>query len=50
MRRRLPPIHVAGGLFNLKAFKYPPFAIYTASSFVSFLGLYTGDQPLATFR
>jgi hypothetical protein len=41
-KRRLPPIHVSGGLFNLKAFKYPPFSIYTASSFISFLGLYTG--------
>lgn len=40
-KRRLPPIHVSGGLFNFKAFKYPPFTIYTASSFVSFLGLYT---------
>jgi len=40
-RRRLPPIHVSGGLFNWKAFKYPPFSIYTASSFISFLGLYT---------
>lgn len=40
-RRRLPPIRVAGGVFNFKAFKYAPFSIYTAASFVSFLGLYT---------
>ncbi|KAJ3565582.1 hypothetical protein NP233_g7544 [Leucocoprinus birnbaumii] len=41
MKRRLPPVNVKGGLFNLKAFKDPAFSIYCASSFIIFLGLYT---------
>ncbi|KAH9966149.1 MFS general substrate transporter [Russula compacta] len=41
LRRRLPPIVVSGGLFNLKQFKSPAYSTYTASSFVAFLGLYT---------
>lgn len=42
LRRRLPPKHVAGGLFNLQAFKSAPFSVYCLASFSSFLGLYTG--------
>ncbi|KAJ7580774.1 major facilitator superfamily domain-containing protein [Mycena floridula] len=41
LRRRLPPKNVAGGLFNLKAFKSAPFSIYTCACFTAFLGLYT---------
>ncbi|KAJ7580755.1 major facilitator superfamily domain-containing protein [Mycena floridula] len=41
LRRRLPPKNVAGGLFNLKAFKSAPFSFYAAASFTAFLGLYT---------
>ena len=39
--RRLPPVNVSGGLFDFGAFKHPAFALYTASSFTAFLGLYT---------
>ncbi|KAH9981764.1 MFS general substrate transporter [Russula compacta] len=39
LRRRLPPIVVSGGLFNLKQFKSPAYSTYTASSFVAFLVL-----------
>ncbi|KAJ7231881.1 major facilitator superfamily domain-containing protein [Mycena haematopus] len=39
--RRLPPKNVKGGLLNLRAFRFPPFAIYCISGFVAFLGLYT---------
>jgi MCP family monocarboxylic acid transporter-like MFS transporter 10 len=41
IRRRLEPRVSEGGLLNLKAFKYAPFTIYSWSSFVAFLGLYT---------
>jgi hypothetical protein len=43
LRRRLPPIVVSGGLFNPKQFKSPAYSVYTASSFVAWLGLYTGQ-------
>jgi len=43
MRRRLPPVTVSGGLFNLQQFKSPAYSVYTASGFVAFLGLYTGQ-------
>ena len=42
LRRRLPPRKVTGGLFNWAAFKSAPFTIYCASTFVNFLGIYTG--------
>jgi hypothetical protein len=42
LRRRLPPKKVAGGLLNLKAFRYLPYSLYVGASLVSFLGLYTG--------
>ncbi|KAN0116615.1 MFS general substrate transporter [Russula decolorans] len=41
LRRRLPPIVVAGGLFNPKQFKSPAYSVYTASVFVAGFGLYT---------
>jgi len=37
----LPPGKVSGGLFNLRAFKSAPYALYVAASAISFLGLYT---------
>jgi MCP family monocarboxylic acid transporter-like MFS transporter 10 len=45
MRRRLPPVVVSGGLFNLQQFKSPAYSIYCSSGFVAFLGLYTGQFP-----
>ncbi|KAJ7117707.1 MFS general substrate transporter [Mycena epipterygia] len=39
--RRLPPKNVAGGLFNLKAFKSAVYTVYCLSGFIAFLGLYT---------
>ncbi|KAJ6468124.1 MFS general substrate transporter [Mycena vitilis] len=44
LKRRLPPVKTTGGILNLKAFKYKPFALYTLAVFVCFFGLYT---PLA---
>jgi len=44
LKRRLPPVAVSGGLFNLKQFKSPAYSVYTASVFVAFLGLYTGQS------
>ncbi|KAH9066391.1 MFS general substrate transporter [Lactarius vividus] len=41
IRRRLPPTTLPGGLFNVKQFKSPAYAVYTASGFVASLGLYT---------
>lgn len=41
VRRRLPPVRVQGGMFNPSVFKSPAFCMYTASSFVAFLGLFT---------
>lgn len=41
LKRRLPPVNKAGGLFNLKAFKSAPYSVYSISGFFTFLGLYT---------
>ncbi|KAJ3731471.1 major facilitator superfamily domain-containing protein [Lentinula guzmanii] len=41
LARRLPPRNVSGGLFNLAAFKDPPFSTYAIAVFTGFLGLYT---------
>ncbi|KAG6911387.1 hypothetical protein DXG01_016484 [Tephrocybe rancida] len=41
LKRRLPPVNVAGGLLNLQAFKSAAFSVYCASAFFSFLGIYT---------
>lgn len=43
LQRRLPPMNVSGGLFNLRAFKNYAFSLYALSSFTAFLGLYTGQ-------
>jgi hypothetical protein len=49
LRRRLPPIVAAGGVFNPKQFKSPAYSVYTASGFVAWLGLYTGQSvPIGT--
>lgn len=50
LRRRLPPIVAAGGLFNLKQFKSPAYSVYTASGFVAWLGLYTGQSASTGIR
>ncbi|KAF7351027.1 MFS domain-containing protein [Mycena sanguinolenta] len=41
VRRRLPPKHVPGGLFNPAAFKNAAYTIYCITGIVAFLGLYT---------
>ncbi|KAF7291500.1 MFS general substrate transporter [Mycena kentingensis (nom. inval.)] len=41
LKRRLPPVHTSGGVFNWRAFKFPPFALYTLAVFICFFGLYT---------
>ncbi|CAE6453932.1 unnamed protein product [Rhizoctonia solani] len=40
-RRRLPPVHVSGGLLNLKAFRYAPFTLYVWAALLAWLGLYS---------
>ncbi|KAG2349995.1 MFS general substrate transporter [Suillus weaverae] len=41
LKRRLPPVDVHGGLFNLKAFRNKAFTIYCISGIMILLGLYT---------
>ncbi|KAK1221521.1 hypothetical protein PQX77_015640 [Marasmius sp. AFHP31] len=41
LARRLPPKNIKGGLFNPAAFKFMPYTIWTLSSFLTLLGLYT---------
>ena len=41
MRRRLPPKNIAGGIFNIKAFRSPAFTIYCLSVIAGFLGVYS---------
>ncbi|KAG2136597.1 MFS general substrate transporter [Suillus bovinus] len=41
LKRRLPPINVSGGLFNLKAFRNRAYSTYCVSGIVILLGLYT---------
>lgn len=48
LKRRLPPINVTGGHFNLRAFKSAPYTFYCISSFFTFLGLYTGAFVIIT--
>ena len=50
LRRRLPPIVAAGGIFNPKQFKSPAYSVYTASGFAAWLGLYTGQSVSAGIR
>ncbi|KAG8973604.1 hypothetical protein FRB90_009890, partial [Tulasnella sp. 427] len=40
VKRRLPPVKVAGGLLNLAAFKSAPYSLYTANGAICFLGMY----------
>ncbi|KAJ6497558.1 major facilitator superfamily domain-containing protein [Mycena sanguinolenta] len=41
VRRRLPPKHVPGGLFNPAAFKNAAYTTYCITGIVAFFGLYT---------
>lgn len=41
LKRRLPPVNVRGGLFNLKAFHNKAYFTYCVSGVVVLLGLYT---------
>ncbi|KAF8871052.1 MFS general substrate transporter [Mucidula mucida] len=41
VRRRFPPVTTSGGLFNLRAFRSPAYSFFCASTFTSFLGIYT---------
>ncbi|KAG1890890.1 MFS general substrate transporter [Suillus subluteus] len=41
LKRRLPPVNVRGGLFNLKAFRNKAYSTYCVSGIVILLGLYT---------
>ncbi|KAG1890889.1 MFS general substrate transporter [Suillus subluteus] len=41
LKRRLPPVNVHGGLFNLKAFRNTAYVIYCIAGILAFLGLYT---------
>ncbi|KAF7293250.1 MFS general substrate transporter [Mycena chlorophos] len=41
LKRRLPPVKTSGGIFNWRAFKFPPFLLYNLSVLVCFFGLYT---------
>ncbi|KAK4689172.1 hypothetical protein P7C73_g927, partial [Tremellales sp. Uapishka_1] len=47
MRTRLPPKRVAGGIFDIKAFKHGSYSFYVLGCFVVLLGLYT---PLTYFE
>lgn len=40
VRRRLPPVKVAGGLLNLAAFKSAPYSLYVVNATIAFLGMY----------
>ncbi len=50
LRRRLPPVVATGGLFNPKQFKSPAYSVYTASGFIAWLGLYTGQSVSTGIR
>ncbi|KAI6040592.1 MFS general substrate transporter [Pisolithus marmoratus] len=39
--RRLPPVNVKGGMFNLSAFRNPAYTLYCISGITCFLGIYT---------
>ncbi|KAG2157001.1 MFS general substrate transporter [Suillus clintonianus] len=41
LKRRLPPVNVHGGLFNLKAFHNRAYTMYCISGIIILLGLYT---------
>ena len=44
LRRRLPPAHVSGGIFNFKALKYRPYLAYILALFTFCLGALTGHS------
>jgi hypothetical protein len=44
MKRRLPPVKTAGGIFNLKAFKYVPFSVYILATCTGFFGILNGTD------
>lgn len=48
LKRRLPPVNVHGGLFNLKAFRNKAFTIYCISGIMILLGFYTGTTVVLT--
>ncbi|KAG2130497.1 MFS general substrate transporter [Suillus cothurnatus] len=41
LKRRLPPVDVRGGFFNLKIFRNAAYSIFCISGIMAFLGLYT---------
>ncbi|KAG2135292.1 MFS general substrate transporter [Suillus clintonianus] len=41
LKRRLPPVDVRGGLFNLEVFRNAAYSIFCISGILAFLGLYT---------
>ncbi|KAG2154112.1 MFS general substrate transporter [Suillus clintonianus] len=41
LKRRLPPVNVRGGLFNLNVFRNTAYTIFCFAGILSFLGLYT---------
>ncbi|KAG1782396.1 MFS general substrate transporter [Suillus placidus] len=41
LKRRLPPVNVRGGLFNLKAFRNKAYSTYCVSGIMILLGFYT---------
>ncbi|KAG1720241.1 MFS general substrate transporter [Suillus lakei] len=47
IKRRLAPVDVHGGFFNLKVFRNIAYSIFCISGIMSFLGLYTGLFILA---
>lgn len=47
VERRLPPRRRTGSFIDLSAFEYAPYTLYSISSFVCFLGIYTVRPPAA---
>ncbi|KAJ3561118.1 hypothetical protein NP233_g10394 [Leucocoprinus birnbaumii] len=41
LKRRLPPVNIKGGLFNWAVFRDAHYTVYTLSTFMFFMGLYT---------
>jgi len=42
IKTRLPPKNLPGGVLNIRVFKSIPFSIYSSSTLIAFLGIYTG--------
>jgi hypothetical protein len=49
LERRLPPISVSGGIFNLHAFKSPVYTIYCLSALLTFMGMYSRTYFFSPF-